>query len=193
MHEILQALRQEHRNIVSLINTLEWQVAEFERGSTPDYDVISANVEYFLTFPDLFHHPKEDMVFAKLCERDAAAAAGIDDLRRAHAELGARTREFSAGLHAVLDELEIPRSAFVRRARRFIELQRQHIEMEETRFFPAADKALTTEDWADVKARMTRGEDPLFGENVPAKFDRLRRTILTWQAQDELIKRESDV
>jgi hemerythrin-like domain-containing protein len=193
MHEILQALRQEHRNIVSLINTLEWQVAEFERGNTPDYDVISANVEYFLNFPDLFHHPKEDLVFAKLRERDAAAAAGIDDLRRAHQELGVRTREFSAGLHAVLDELEIPRDAFVRRARRFIELQRQHIEMEETRFFPAADKALTAEDWADLKARTTTGEDPLFGENVPAKFDRLRRTILAWQAQDELIKRESEV
>ncbi len=191
MHEILQTLRQEHRNILSLISALEWQVAEFERGNVPDYDAIGANVEYFLNFPDLFHHPKEDLVFAKLRERDPAVAAGVGELRRLHEELGARTREFSASVHAVLDELEIPRNAFIQRARRFIELQRQHIEMEEAGFFPAADKTLTAEDWADLKACMTTAEDPLFGENVSLKFDHLRQMILTWQAEDELLGREN--
>ena len=186
MHEILEVLRQEHGNIISLVNTLEWQLAEFERGKAPDYDVIGAALEYFLNFPDLQHHPKEDLVFAKLRERDAAAAASVGDLHREHEELGARSREFSAGLHAVFDELEIPRKTFIIRARRFIDLQRRHLEMEEASFFPAADKTLTAEDWAGVHACMTTGEDSLFGRDVAAKFDRLRRTILAWQAQDEV-------
>ena len=185
MHEILEALRQEHRNIVSLINTLEWQVAEFERGNAPDYDVIRAALEYFLNFPDLHHHPKEDLVFLKLRERDAAVAASVGDLHRGHEELGARSREFAAALHAVLDEVEIPRSTFVKRARRFIDLQRQHLEMEEANFFPAADKTLTAEDWADLQTCVATSEDSLFGKNLAAKYDRLRRTILAWQAQEE--------
>lgn len=185
MHEILRMLRQEHKNIASLLNALERQVAEFERGNAPDYDVISATLEYFLDFPDLYHHPKEDLVFAKLRQRDPALAASIGDLHREHEELGARAREFSTGLRAVLDEQGPPRKTFVQRAHRFIRLQRQHLEREEASFFPAADKTLTAEDWLDLKARMTTGEDPLFGKNVTAKFDRLRRMILNWQAEDE--------
>jgi len=185
MHEILQKLRQEHENIASLLNALERQVAEFERGHVPDYDVISATLEYFLDFPDLCHHPKEDLVFAKLRERAPAMVASIGDLHREHEELGARVCEFSTGLRAVLGEQGPPRRTFVQRAHRFIALQRQHLAREEANFFPAADKTLTAEDWADLKARMTTGEDPLFGKNVTAKFDRLRRMILTWQAEDE--------
>ena len=185
MHEILQVLRQEHRNITSLINTLEWQVAEFERGNPTDYDVIQATADYFLGFLDLYHHPKEDLIFTKLLERDAAIASVIGDLSREHAELGARASDFAASLHAVLNELEITRNTFAQRARRFIELQRRHIKMEETSFFPAAEETLMAEDWADLKTRMTTGNDPLFGDNVGATFDHLRQTILKWQAQDE--------
>jgi len=208
MHETLEVLRQEHRNVVSLINTLAWQVAEFERGRALDYDVISATLEYFLNFPDLYHHPKEDLIFAKLRERDPAVAASVGDMHREHQELAARAREFSAALdalldevqtvvgrnvesmptlHAVVDELDIPRKTFIKSAHRFLDLQRQHLEMEEARFFAAADKTLTVEDWADLQTSMTRGEDPLFGKNVAANFDRLRRAILAWQAQDEVM------
>ena len=185
MHDILQVLRQEHKNITNLIYTLEWQVAEFERGNPPDYDVIRATVEYFLGFLDLYHHPKEDLIFTKLLERDAGIVKVLGDLSREHEELGARSRDFATSLHAVLNEREISRKAFAQRARRFIELQRQHIKMEETSFFPAAEKTLVAEDWADLKARMTTGDDPLFGDNVGAKFDHLRQMILKWQAQDE--------
>jgi len=185
MHEILEALRQEHRNIASLLKTLEWQVAEFERGKEPDYDVIGATLDYFQDFPDLFHHPKEDLVYAKLSERDAATAARIGDLHRTHEELGVRAREFARGVQAVLDEEGPPRRTFAYRARRFIELQREHLDREEAEFFPVADKTLTAEDWAELKARMTSGEDPLFGDKVTAKYDRLRRMILAWQAEDE--------
>src|SRR5208282_6147013 len=92
MHDILQVLRQEHKNITNLINTLEWQVAEFERGNPPDFDVIQATVDYFLGFLDLYHHPKEDLMFTKLLERDAEIVKVIGDLSRAHEELGARDR-----------------------------------------------------------------------------------------------------
>jgi len=185
MHDILQVLRQEHRNITNLINTLEWQVAEFEKGNPPDFDVIQATVDYFLGFLDLYHHPKEDLIFTKLLERDAGIVKVLGNLSREHEELGARSRDFATSLHAVLNEREISRKAFAQRARRFIELQWQHIKMEETSFFPAAEKTLAAEDWANLKARMTTGDDPLFGDNVGAKFHNLHQMILKWQAQDE--------
>jgi Uncharacterized conserved protein len=183
MSEIIRVLRREHANMLSLVKALEWHVAEFERGGRPDYEVIRAAVDYFLGFPDLYHHPKEDMIFAVFEERDSEAAWHVGDLRREHEVIAARTRELSAGLNVVLEEAQVPRESFVRWARAFTDLQLLHMRMEEEVFFPAALKVLTEEDWAGLEAQMTSDEDPLFGENVGARFETLRETILRWQAE----------
>lgn len=181
MPEVIQVLRREHANMASLVKTLEWQVAEFEEGRQPDYEVIRSAIDYFLSFPDLYHHPKEDLVFLRLMERAPQAAQPIGDLRREHEKIAASTREFSAGLTAVLDEAQVPRESFVRWARGFIDLQMQHMRMEEEIFFPVALKVLTTDDWAALESEMTKEDDPLFGENVGTRYEALRQTILRWQ------------
>jgi len=165
--------------MAALLRMLVWQVGKFQSGKRPDYDVISAILEYFLSFPDVYHHPREDMVFAKLRDRDPRAAETIRDLLTEHTELAARAREFLTELRAVLEEAEIPREAFTRCARRFIDHQRQHIDMEESAFFPAAEKALTLKDWGELNALMAKADDA--GE----RFEQLRKAILQWQAEDE--------
>jgi len=165
-----------------LVKALEWQINEFKKGKTPDYDIIRGVMNYFLSFPDLYHHPKEDLVYELLDQRDHAAAESIGDLRRQHEELAARSRELSVGINAVLEEAQVPRESLVRWARDFIELQVTHMQMEEEVFFPLALKTLTDDDWRSLEARMTDQEDPLFGEGVGGNFDTLREKILAWQA-----------
>jgi hemerythrin-like domain-containing protein len=185
MPQALDLLRQEHVNIATLLRTLEWQVAEFENDMHPDYEVIRAALDYFVCFPDLCHHPKEDLVFAKLRERDPAAAERVGDPRRSHQQLAVRTREFAAAMRAVLGEAEVSREAVTRWAHGFIDQQREHMKTEEAGFFPAAERILTGQDWSDLTALMSRDDDPLFGAQVGARFEALRKTILAWQAQDE--------
>lgn len=185
MSEVIRILRREHANMETLVKTLEWQVGEFERGGTPDYEVIRGAIDYFLSFPDLYHHPKEDMVYARLCQRDPDGARLIGDLRREHETLASRTREVSAGVMAVLDNAQVPRESLVRWARAFIDLQRTHMQMEEEVFFPAALKVLTESDWRALEDEMKREEDPLFGETVGGRFEALRASILKWQAEAE--------
>jgi hemerythrin-like domain-containing protein len=186
MPELMDTLRQEHGNIASLLLVLEAQIKEFEAGHRPDYDVVSAALDYFETFPDLYHHPKEDLVFAKLRARDPASAEAIGDLAHEHRGLRARVKQFADTLRAVLGEAELPRADFVRRARQFIDAQWQHLHMEEERFFPAADKMLTAADWAELKAQAGEVADPLFGAPHGDEFEQLRQAILKWQAQYEL-------
>ena len=187
MPQVLDVLRQEHTNIATLLRTLEWQVTEFESGNQPDYDVIGATLDYFLSFPDVYHHPKEELLFSKLRDRDPGAANRIGDLRIAHQELAARARKFATALRAVLAEAEMPREALIRWSRGFIDLQRQHIDMEESTFFPTAEKALTAKDWTDLTALIKREDDPLFDEEVDQRFEQLRKTILCWQAEDQAV------
>ena len=185
MSEVIRVLRREHANMTSLVKTLEWQIAEFERGGTPDYDLIRSALDYFLSFPELYHHPKEDMVYARLRERDPEAARRVGDLRREHEALAARSREFAAGVMAVIDEAQVPRQSLVRWGRAFIDLQVAHMCMEEEVFFPAALEGLSEADWRSLEAEMTREEDPLFGEHVGGRFETLRRSILKWQTEAE--------
>jgi hemerythrin-like domain-containing protein len=189
MTEAIRVLRREHANMAALVKTLEWQLAEFEAGGAPDYDVIRSVIDYFLSFPDLYHHPKEDLVFGKLKQRAPTTAERIGDLRREHEALAARTRELSAGLKAVLDEAHVPRESFVRWARAFIDLQSRHMQMEETKFFPAALELLVDDDWQQLEAAMTTPEDPLFGERVGERFEHLRKSILQWQEEHQRSRR----
>jgi hemerythrin-like domain-containing protein len=184
MTEVIRILRREHANISKLIKTLERQIAVFENGGDPDYDIIEGIADYFLSFPDLYHHPKENMVFAKLRERDPQAAWKIGDLQREHDEIASRTREFTTAVRSLLVDTRTPDMPFDTRARHFIDFQRAHMEKEEKHFFPAALEVLTPEDWEELEAKMTDQEDPLFGERVGERYEALHANILQWERED---------
>ena len=77
---IIERLSQEHRNIEKLLAILERELEFFDRGDRPDYEVIRSVISYFEVYPEVYHHPQEDLVFAKLRTRDPAAAAKVGDL-----------------------------------------------------------------------------------------------------------------
>ena len=183
MADVIRMLRQEHANINRLLAVLDRQVAIFESGSRPDYDIVQGVLDYFMSYPDLYHHPKEDLVLAKLRQRDPAAAEALGNLDEEHRELADLTRQFAFGVHSVLTEAQVPRESFRRWAHDFIDFQRRHLHREETKFLPAAKAALTADDWADVEAQMTQRPDPLFGDEVGERYEALREDILRWEAE----------
>ena len=66
---IIERLSQEHRNIEKLLAILERELEVFDRGDRPDYEVIRAVISYFEVYPEVYHHPQEDLVLAKLRTR----------------------------------------------------------------------------------------------------------------------------
>ncbi len=183
--EVMNRLRREHRNIVKLLNALEHQLAIFDTAETPDYDVLEGIGAYFIGFPERCHHPKEDLIFRKLRERDPGAAEIVGDLEAEHERIGALARHFQEAVENVLSEVEVSREAFDAVARHFIEDQRRHLQMEEERFFPLALEKLTAEDWAEIDARITDEDDPVFGGDDSTKFAALRKDLLRWEEEDE--------
>jgi len=178
MVEALDLLRQDHSHMAALLRMLDRQIGDFRGGRRPDYDVIAGILDYFLSFPDASHHPREDLIFAKLRDRRPQAIEAIGDLQSEHRQLAADAREFLTALRAVLEEAEIPREALYGRARRFIDRQRRHIATEESVFFPAAEASLTPADWTELGALAAKAD---LGE----RFEQLRQRILRWQADDE--------
>ena len=58
MVEIIEILREEHRNIQKLLRVMEQELNVFDRGERPDYEVFGAIIEFFKMYPELLSSSK---------------------------------------------------------------------------------------------------------------------------------------
>jgi hemerythrin-like domain-containing protein len=185
MPKIIDILLEEHQNIEKLLLVLEHELEIFDSTGRPDYEILQTIIRYFQDYPESCHHPKEEMIFAKLKMRDPAAAKRFGDVEADHGVETQRLRRFARAVDSVLAEQEFLRESFHLAVRDFIEHQRQHLQKEERLLFPAAKKALRPQDWAEIDARLDDRKDPLFNSVVEEKFHNLQKTILRWEQETE--------
>lgn len=185
MTGIIDILREEHRTMEQLLLVLEQELEIFGRSERPDYEVVQAIITYFQDYPDCCHHPKEDVLFEKLKARDPVAADGIGDLAAEHQEESKRLHRLARALEYIMAGGEALRQSFDTIVRNFIEHERHHIDMEERTLFPAAVKALRSEDWAGIDARLDDKQDPLANGAIEEKFRFLHHRILQWEEQSK--------
>src|SRR5215831_12217314 len=182
---IIELLTREHCNIERLLAVLEHELDIFDRAGRPDYEVIRAIIAYFEVYTELYHHPQEDQVFARLKLRDPVAAAQIRDLAREHQKGAERLRRVAQAVDGVLAGREILRSDVDAIVRDFLEHERHHIVMEDRDFFPAAAKALIPHDWDEIASAQSHHKDPLFSDATEMRFDALRSHILQLEQEAE--------
>jgi hemerythrin-like domain-containing protein len=182
---IIDLLTQEHRTIERLLAVLEHELDIFDRSGRPDYEVIRAIIAYFEIYTEMYHHPQEDRIFAKLKVRDSAAAAKIGDLTHEHQEGAKRLRRVAKAVDAVLSDREVLREDIERIVRDFLQYERHHIMMEDRHFFPAARKALQPHDWIEIASALSPHKDPLFSDTTEARFDALRAHIMQLEQEAE--------
>jgi hemerythrin-like domain-containing protein len=185
MPKIIDILLEEHQNIEKLLLVLEHELEVFDRSGRPDYEILQSIIQYFQDYPESCHHPKEEMIFEKLKARDSAAAKRFGDVEADHGVEAKRLRSFARAVDYILADQEFLRESFHLAVHDFIEHQRQHLEKEERLLFPAAVKALRSEDWAEIDARLDDRKDPLFNSVVEEKFHNLQKTILRWEQETE--------
>jgi hemerythrin-like domain-containing protein len=178
MVEIIEILRQEHRNIEKLLRVIEQELDVFDRGERPDYEVFGAIIEFFKNYPDSCHHPKEDIIYAKFKERNPDRAASIADLEAEHREGAVRLRRVAQAIDAVLNDQELLRENVDRIVRDFVDNERKHMALEEGMIFPAILETLSSADWAEIALTLADRYGPPSGADFEEQFSTLRRNIL---------------
>lgn len=180
MASIIDALRSDHSRLTKLLDALERQVDAFSEGGTLDFEIVDGVLHYCRTYPDLHHHPREDLIFDRLKVRDPQAAAAMGDLRAEHHKLAILTQAFGEALVAVEQDIPMERHELTDAAEAFLKAYRHHIMMEEKHFFPAAQSNLTPEDWRQLAGQVGEVEDPLFDRRDDDRFDALYQEIVAW-------------
>ena len=74
----------DHVNFGRLLNLLEAELAPLHDAGSPDYALMLDIMYYMTHYSDALHHPKEDIVFARIKARDASASATIEQEPKSH-------------------------------------------------------------------------------------------------------------
>ncbi len=167
----------EHAKFAQLLDLLDSQVAQFHRAELPNYELMRDIVTYLRDFTDRVHHRREEAAFARLSERDRTLQAPLQQLRQEHHVIAAAGEELCRFLEEAAEDVLTPRAAFEAAAATYLAVYRRHLLREENEILPRAACLLTSADWAMVQANVPAPADPLFGPDVHARYQELRRRI----------------
>jgi hemerythrin-like domain-containing protein len=170
MSDVIRQLHTDHIHIARLLDLLEVQLGMFHEDGRPDYALMMDTMQYMTNYPDLFHHPKEDVVFHILMERDASTKPVVQDLLKMHQVLAEKGLQFLESLRTVVNELMVERETLESQGREYIALLRHHMDVEEGQVFPHAARILSQEDWRRIDGAVEAMEDPLFGHRVQSEY-----------------------
>jgi hemerythrin-like domain-containing protein len=178
MKHLIESLREDHRNLSNLLRLLETNLLALQSDNDPDYPLMVDIIEYVYSYPDVFHHPREDLLYQAAMERDSSVREEIEPVLQQHSELKKCTHRLLDSLNAVLNDALVDKTQLKDEIHEFIDLQRTHIMLEESRIYPHIERLLTSDDinWLDEQNPLTT--DPLFGEHVEERFRQLYKRIL---------------
>ncbi|MEH6582191.1 MAG: hemerythrin domain-containing protein [Halioglobus sp.] len=175
---LMETLRAEHRHLASVMELFREQLHAIEQGELVDTHVIYEIMDYLVRWPDRFHHPREDLIYARVAEIDASAADNVDSLQREHDVMAKESR-------AVLRDIERWRegegdgNAVIKSGGAYVERLFAHMNNEEKLVFPQIEAVLTATDWRELEIddQLRPVTDPVFGGRVDREFRNMARKL----------------
>ena len=177
MVDPIAAWHHDHVRFSRLLDLLERQLAAFHSDDHPDYDLMREIVHYLGHYSDRYHHPREDVAFARLAERDPALRLPVARLQQEHRVIALAGEKLLKFLDDIAAEAVVERSEVEAAAATYLVYYRHHVATEESDIMPLAARLMTPDDWAAVASAVPNGSDPLFGEAFEARYRELRRHI----------------
>ena len=172
----LERWHADHRGFARLLNVLEQHVDAFHAGKRPDYELMRSICYYLRHYPDRFHHPREDVAFARMVKRDPWLQLEFARRMQEHVVIATAGEELLKCLDGILAGVVIERSTLEAAAATYLVYYRHHLAAEEQQVIPRAVLLLTAADWAAVAA-IPAEPDPLFEADSDARYGELRRQI----------------
>lgn len=147
----MQQLVADHRNFATFLDILEAQADRLSSGENADLEISELILVYLQRYADQCHHPREDLLYARLRKKNAAAAQQSAALGEEHAAIERQT-------HATLEVVRrgaggesMDAYAVGERLLELVSAYRAHFEAENASLFPAAAEHLSADDWAEAE------------------------------------------
>ena len=177
---LIKTLRAEHRHISSVMQLFREQLDAIDAAQPVDTHVVYEIMDYMVTWPDRFHHPREDLIYGRVAELDASAADNVDSLQRDHDVMAKSSRQVLRDIQLWRDG-EISGAVPVKSGRAYVDHLYQHMNSEESLVFPQIEQILDAGDWAELEQddQLIPIPDPVFGKRVQREFRNMARKLRT--------------
>ncbi len=178
--EAISLIKGEHRSLAAVIDAMTHVVRRTkDAGKLPDFRLLHLMLYYIREFPERRHHPSEDSsLFALLLQRTDEADEVIRELEAEHnqgeAMLSMLTVALSTWEAGQADGVD----GFVDALKRFSEFYWRHMDKEENKVLPIAEKTLSDQDWGEIQKAFSAHADPLLGKESADDFDALLSEIV---------------
>ncbi|MES2787125.1 MAG: hemerythrin domain-containing protein [Pseudomonadota bacterium] len=176
----IRVIRDEHAALAAMLRSMTMMIRQGP-GEAPEqfFDVLRAMLFYIDEFPEKRHHPKEsDLLFPALARAVPALMPTIRRLESDHMSGEGRARALQHLLLAWELLGETRRDAFCEAAHDYVAFYLEHMRTEERELLPAAEGALTEQEWAAMDKAFLTSLDPLAGGVRDPVYERLFTRIV---------------
>jgi hemerythrin-like domain-containing protein len=146
---MMKALRAEHRHIATVMQLFADQLKAIEEGQLVDTHVVYEIMDYMVSWPDRFHHPREDLIYGRVAEIDSKTADEVDTLQRDHDRTAVMGRQVLQDINR-WREGDVSGAAVVKSGRQYIDHTYEHMNLEEKLVFPHIESVLSLQDWREL-------------------------------------------
>jgi hemerythrin-like domain-containing protein len=176
----ISTLLDEHRSLAAVLHGMRYLVREIETARMrSDFGLLGAMVYYIDTFPERFHHPREDSyLFSRLLARAPATQPLIARLEAEHVASREKMRDLAQALERYRTGGVREFAAFRDALDAYAAFQWKHMRAEEEELLPIARAELDVDDWKAIEAGLREATDPLEGARA-GDYDALFRRIVT--------------
>lgn len=176
LNALLSELREDHRNMSTLLDLVEAQLLRVDNGENPDLELMHDIMMYMTTYSDAIHHPKEDRVYAELQRSRAELAVGLEGVETDHEAIAELGHALRADIEGMISGAALRREKLVRDTVDYVRRLRKHMKWEEDDLFKRADK-LASEQPMMIDIGPLAVDDPVFGATNETVFANLLRHL----------------
>jgi len=173
----LRGLREDHARfsrVLSMVGRDAQRLLDEPEAVLP---LFSEAVDYVVHFQNIYHHPREEVMFAKVADASESLAAASARLSQEHELTDRAGEELLATLRRASrsDSERSTRRELARRLERFAQSMRTHIAQEEEILYAEAWETLSPSDWDDLAASAPDPLDRAQDERYPLLADYVRQ------------------
>jgi len=171
--ELMVELREDHRNMILVLNILDDLVEQMDAGKDPDFELFDEIMRYMTVYPDAVHHPKEDIVYEQLRAKRPDLTERLDHVPDDHSDIAHLSSLLRDEVEAIIAGAAVRREKMIEDTAAYVSRLRIHIQWEEEDLFMRIDKMLDAEPQKVDVSEYEHIKDPVFELEIEAGFRRL--------------------
>jgi len=151
-HEFMKLLRDDHAGLSRVLREIDAQQSALRSSPETARAVLMEAMRYLLVYQHSVHHPREDLLFSRMRDREPMLYRSMHQLLLEH-RIGQERAESLARELAQAKPSQLRGKAGARLSRQlqdYVHRTRQHMRREEAVFYAGSARVLRASDWAAI-------------------------------------------